>query len=329
MKKDHYKHLLFFVMFMGWALTTFTQIPPITSFSPIGAKPGDEVTLTGTNFNTATTENAVFFGATRARVTAATTTSVTVTVPTRDTYAPITPITLLNSGTSLVAYSLGNFTPTYSPAKTTAYFKAKQDFDVVANPYYVAIGDLDGDGKPDLAVANSNSNTISIYRNTSTSCSIGTGSFATNVDSSTGNNPLSIAIGDLDGDCKPNLAVANAYSNSVSIYRNTSISGIIDNNSFANRIEFSTTDNPYSVAIGDLDVDGKPVLGVANVSSSTISIYRNTSASCNIDSSSFTSKVDFNMSSGPQSVAIGDLDGDGKPDLAVTNQGLTTVHRQQ
>ncbi|MFY7794926.1 MAG: IPT/TIG domain-containing protein, partial [Chitinophagaceae bacterium] len=46
------------------------QAPVITSFSPTSAIPGASVTLTGTGFNTATTNNIVFFGATRATVTA-------------------------------------------------------------------------------------------------------------------------------------------------------------------------------------------------------------------------------------------------------------------
>ncbi|WP_458420801.1 FG-GAP repeat domain-containing protein, partial [Pseudomonas aeruginosa] len=49
------------------------------------------------------------------------------------------------------------------------------------------------------------------------------------------------------------------------------------------------------------------------------SVYRNTSSSGSIGSGSFAAKVDFTTGSGPVSVAIGDIDGDGKPDLAVAN----------
>ncbi|MFZ8269823.1 IPT/TIG domain-containing protein, partial [Staphylococcus aureus] len=77
-------------------------------------KPGDAVTITGTNFNTTTTNNIVFFGATRATVTAATTTSLTVTVPTGATFDYITE---LNIGTGLACASTTKFTPTFSPNK--------------------------------------------------------------------------------------------------------------------------------------------------------------------------------------------------------------------
>ncbi|TKC00339.1 FG-GAP-like repeat-containing protein [Pedobacter cryophilus] len=308
--------------------TTVTRAigpPIITSFSPLNAKPGDPVTLTGTGFNTTSANNIVFFGATQATVTAATATSVTVTVPSGATYAPIT---LLNTGTSLAAYTLKNFTPTYSPAKTNIAagdFATKQEFTAGTNPFSLAMGDLDGDGKPDLAVATYGSNTVSVYRNISSTGSIGSGSFAAKVDFATGSQPWSVAIGDLDGDGKPDLAVTNFDSHTVSVYRNTSSIGSIGSGSFATKVDFATGLSPWSAAIGDLDGDGKPDLAVTNYSSYNVSILRNTSTLGSLGTGSFASKIDFSTGDNPISVTIGDLDGDGKPDLAVTNSGLSTV----
>ena len=187
MKNNNSKRslLFLFVILMSCVWTTFAQVPTITSFSPISAKPGDAVTLTGSNFNVTASNNIVFFGATRATVTAASAISVTVTVPSGATYAPLT---LLNTASSLAASSVRNFTPTYSPAKTAltaSDFQANVDFTAGPSPYSVALGDLDGDGKPDLAVANRGSNTVSVYRNTSMSGSVGSGSFAAKVDFAT------------------------------------------------------------------------------------------------------------------------------------------------
>jgi 6-phosphogluconolactonase (cycloisomerase 2 family) len=146
--------------------------------------------------------------------------------------------------------------------------------------------------RPDLAVANFNSNIVSVYRNTSNSGSINSSSFATKVDFTTGSfsNPRSVAIGDMDGDGKLDLVTANRSSNKVSVFRNTSSSGSISSSSFAAKVDFTTGSNPYSVAIGDLDGDGKPDLAVANLISNTVSVFRNTSSNGSISSSSFATK---------------------------------------
>jgi hypothetical protein len=346
--------------------------PVITSISPATAKPGDAVTLTGTGFNTTAANNIVFFGATRALVTAATATSVTATVPSGATYAPVV---LLNTGSSLAAASLISFNPVYDPPKggiSLTDMSIKVDFTSGTEPTSVAIGDLDGDGKPDLAVTNHKSYTVSVYRNTSAIGSITGGSFASKVDFTTAAYPESVAVGDLDGDGRLDLAVA--CMGSVSVLRNTSVGGsisfaatqyfsagtafnsiavgdldgdgrpdlavvenaydivcVLRNTSasgsigFAEKVDFATGSNPLSVAIGDLDGDGKPDLAVANGWSNTVSVIINTSVSGSINSSSFAGKVDLTTGSGPGSVAIGDLDGDDRPDLAVTNSNSHTV----
>ena len=298
------------------------QAPTITSFSPTSGAVGDTITIIGTGFNNSSNNNIVFFGATRAFVSAATSTSLTVTVPTGATFAPIT---VLNTSTTLAAYSTQFFNPTFSPSKgsiTGADIASKADFTTGTGPYAVAVGDIDGDGKPDLAIANNGTssnpgNTVSVLRNTST---LGTISYATKVDFATGSVPVSLAIGDIDGDGKLDLVVSNYNDSSVSVLRNTGSSGSIN---FATKVDFATGSSPYSVAIGDLNGDGKPDLAVANNSSSnTVSLLRNTGSSGTI---SFATKVNFTTGTNPQSVSIGDIDGDGKYDLVIANNSSNTV----
>src|SRR3989442_1536374 len=81
-------------------------------------------------------------------------------------------------------------------------------------PYSVALGDLNGDGKADLAVPNLSSNTVSALLNQ------GEGTFAVKVSYPTGAGPTSVVLGDLNGDDKADLAVANADSNTVSVLLN-------------------------------------------------------------------------------------------------------------
>jgi gliding motility-associated-like protein len=300
----------------------FAQVPTISNFSPTSGPIGTSVTITGTNFDATAANNIVFFGATRATVTAATITSLTVTVPAGAAYQPIS---VLNVSTAKIGYSVAPFATTFAPTKysiATTDFSGNVDFTAGTIPVYVAIGDLDGDGKPDLAVINKNDNTVSVWRNTSTT---GTITFSSKVDFATGTTPTSVAIGDLDGDGKRDLTITNSGSNTVSVLRNTATSGTITAGSFAAKVDFATGSSPTNVAIGDLDGDGKRDLAVTNSGSNTVSVLRNTATSGTITTGSFAGKVDFTTGTTPNSVAIGDLDGDSKPDLAITNSGSASV----
>ena len=179
---------------------------------------------------------------------------------------------MTNYGSNTVSV-FGN---TSSGTINSSSFKAKVDFATGNRPYSVAIGDLDGDGKSDLAVINMSSNTVSVFHNTSTSGEINSSSFAAKVNFSTGDSPLNVVIGDLDGDSKSDLAVVNIGSSTVSVYRNTSTFGEINSSTFAVKVDFSTGDAPFSVAIGDLDGDGKSDLAVANFSGGSVSVIRYT-----------------------------------------------------
>ncbi len=290
----------------------------ITSFSPTSGPIGTSVTISGSNFDETPANNVVYFGATQATVSSATSTELTVTVPSGATYKPIT--VLVNG---LVASSSNPFAVTHEGAGIAVNsFDSKVNLTTGTNPYYISIGDLDGDGKTDVAVPNFTSNTISIFRNTSVNGAVSAGSFSPKVDFVADDGPTAVSIGDLDGDGKLDLAVANWLGNTVSIIRNTSQGGILSSDA---RVDLTTGTNPFSVAIGDLDDDGKPDLAVANRNSNTVSIFRNTSVSGTLSTGSFSSKVDFATGTNPLSVAIGDLDGDGKADLAVTNFGSGTV----
>ncbi|HEX5009962.1 MAG TPA: VCBS repeat-containing protein [Planctomycetota bacterium] len=92
-------------------------------------------------------------------------------------------------------------------------FAAAREFAVGSDPNSIAIGDLDQDGLPDLAVANEST------ANTSVLLGHGDGTFDVHFFSA-GFVPASVAIGDLDADGLPDLAIANAYSNDVTLLLN-------------------------------------------------------------------------------------------------------------
>ncbi|MEG4631211.1 DUF4347 domain-containing protein [Microcoleus sp. AR_TQ3_B6] len=212
-----------------------------------------------------------------------------------------------------------NTTPT---GATTPTFAPKVDLNTGARPFSVSIGDFNGDGKPDVATANLRSYSTSILLNT-TPTGATTPTFAPKVDLNTGNFPLSVSIGDFNGDGSPDVAVANFSSNTTSILINTTPTGATTP-TFAPKVDLNTGNNPSSVSIGDFNGDGKPDVAVANFLSYTTSILINTTPT-GATTPTFAPKVDFPTGTLPTSVSIGDFNRDGKPDVAVANQSSDTT----
>ena len=186
-------------------------------------------------------------------------------------------------------------------------FQTRQDFITGSNPYSLAIGDLDGDGVPDLAVANAFSNTVSVLLGN------GDGTFQPRQDFPTGTTARSVAISDLDGDGTLDLVVTNGSSNTVSVLLGNG------DGTFQTRQDFDTGASSRSVAIGDLDSDGVLDIVVANGFSNAVSVLLGNG------DGTFQTRQDFATGTTARSVAISDLDGDGVPDLAVANSGSNTV----
>lgn len=189
-------------------------------------------------------------------------------------------------------------------------YAAKVDFLTGLMPVSVAIGDIDLDGKPDLIIANEGSNSVSVFRNISNG---GVTDFETKVDYPTGNTPYGIAIGDINGDGLLDIAATNFNDNTVSVLGNRSINGSL---SFVTKVDFATGNSPSAIVMGDLNGDHKLDLVFVNTSSGSVSVLRNTSTAGLFN---FATKLDLITGLNPKSIAIGDLDGDGKPDLVIGN----------
>src|SRR5262249_50600177 len=144
----------------------------------------------------------------------------------------------------------------------------------------------------------------------------GNGTFAPKVEYATGSNPGSAAVADLNGDGKPDLAVANGNGHTGSVLLHN------DKGTFAPKGDNFESADPSAVASADLNGDGKPDLAVGN----NFSGNDNLSVLLNNGGGTFAANIDYPAGSNPRSVALADLNGDGKPDLAVANfDGMGSV----
>src|SRR5579883_3382642 len=229
-------------------------------------------------------------------------------------------LVISNAGSNMVSVLL-NTTPT---GANTPSFAPQQTFATGPGPGPVAVGDFNGDGKLDIAIANSRDNTVSVLLNT-TPTGATMPSFAPQRTFTTSSALSSVAVGDFNGDGKPDLAATNGGfgTDTVSVLLNMTPTGATVP-SFAAQRTFATGSAPDSVAVGDLNGDGKPDLAIANFRSGTVSVLLNTTPT-GATTPTFAPQQTFAAGFESSTVVAGDFNGDGKPDLAIANFQSDTV----
>lgn len=195
--------------------------------------------------------------------------------------------------------------------------QGQQTFPVGTWPRSVVAGDVNGDLKPDLAVANGLPN----YHGTSNIGVLlgnGNGTFQAQQTFGTALDPRSIALADVNGDAKLDLIAANAGSDNVGVRLGNG------DGSFQAPQHWATGDEPVSLAVVDVNGDAKLDLITAN-NRSTIGAF-NVSVLLGNGNGTFKNQQSFATGQYPRSVLVADVNGDGKPDLlADTVDGLSVL----
>ena len=185
-------------------------------------------------------------------------------------------------------------------------FTLAHTYSVGQQPRGVALSDLNGDHKLDLVVTNGGDNTISILLGN------GDGTFTLAHTYSVGSNPYGLAVGDLNGDGKADVVTANTGDDTISVLLGNG------DGTFQTQVTYVTNVGPSSVAIADFNGDGKADLAVAD-SGTPVRIQDPglVSVFLNQGNGTFGTKTDYPAGYNPQTVVAVDLNGDGKPDLAL------------
>lgn len=177
-----------------------------------------------------------------------------------------------------------------------------------AGPQAIVVADFNGDGNLDIAVSDHSTNSLTILLGK------GDGTFtAAPVLTTIGSNPGSMAVGDFDGDGKLDIAVCIGSNGTVLLYKGD---GEGNFNAIAGP-QLASGSGPISIAASDFNGDGRLDLAVLNSqTNSTVEIF--------LGAGNWTFTAGQNVSTGGQSaksLASTDLNGDGKLDLVVAENG--------
>lgn len=225
-----------------------------------------------------------------------------------------------------------------------------------AMPVAMAMSDLDLDGRLDVAVANATSNDLTLYFGQSG------GSFGARTDLPLGFSPSTVAIADADADGRPDLVVCSASGDRVAMLRGlipgfaapTTLADVTDATGLAvadldrnglvdlvvtrpsvnavttlmrtgagtyTRADLATPPGPGAVLAEDLDGDGLPELLVTCTSAGAVAIFTGLPGGAY----STGSRALLGAGLQPVALAVGDTDGDGRPEAFVANMASDDV----
>lgn len=188
------------------------------------------------------------------------------------------------------------------------------------HPYQRArVADLNGDGKVDIVSPNLEGNNVTVL------LSDGMGGFHQPAGSPfpCGDSPFNVAVGDVNGDGKPDLAIVNSPSSTSDRSGQDGLTILLADgrDGFVTMAgsPFATDKFPNMVAIGDVNGDGVLDVVVSNPEQDYITLFRmHRDASAPV-------RTRISVPGHPKGLAVRDVNGDGKADIVVTNNSQNRV----
>ena len=192
-------------------------------------------------------------------------------------------------------------------------------------PSAVVTGDFNNDGNIDIAVTDMANNRVLILLGN------GDGTFQTPVAYPTGSNPIAIVAQDFDADGQPDLAIANqgdgTTASTATILLGNKVNGVQTGTFGAPPGQTSPPSvgvSPSAITTAVFASGGFTDLAVTNKGDNTVSILPGLGTN-GVQNGTFGAQNTFAVGNGPAGIATADFNGDGQPDLAISNQTDGTV----
>jgi hypothetical protein len=230
---------------------------------------------------------------------------------------PAADLVVANSTSNTVSVLLGNNDGTFTEASGSPFAVGKQ-------PSAIVIADFNGDGNLDFAVANKGDNSISVFQGN------GSGGFTLfpkspfllpNIAASTETGPVAMVTANFRNQGKPDLAVVNETSNSVSILLSSGDNTFDGTFSQATNSPIAVGKTPVAIAAGDFNGDAVPDLAVVNQADNSVTILLS-----NGDGTfSVATGSPLPTAATPAGIVVANFANGANNDLVVTNQGQGTL----
>jgi pimeloyl-ACP methyl ester carboxylesterase len=284
------------------ATATPTAMPTNTPTLGATATPTNTPNSTNTPTATATATRTPTNTATATRTATATATNTATATRTPTNTATATATRTPTSTATATATRTPTLTPTTTPPPVT-FAPSSHLTSGNSGARALGVADINQDGQFDLVFPSS------VFLGNGNGTFQGSGEEVTGLEEG-------VAIGDFNGDGKLDLASAERYANTVNVLLGNG------DGTFSTPTAFATGIEPIDVVTGDFNADGKLDLAIANYGTST---SKTISILLGNGNGSFQAATNYTVGLNPQALQAGDLNNDGKLDLAVANYGANSV----